>query len=110
MLSHLGDVVPRVGIIAGGPEWDVDVDIISIGSRTVVLTTALAIARKYVAIVTKVKECPVVPITPQINISSATAITSVRASLWTPLGSVEVDRPLTSLAAPAIDLYVIDKS
>ena len=64
MLSHLGDIVSRVSIVAGGPEWDIDVDILSIGSGAIVLTTALAISGKDMAIVAKVKEGPVVPITP----------------------------------------------
>ena len=64
MLSHLCDVVSCVGIVAGGPEWDVDVNVLSISSGAIVLTTALAITSKDMAIVAKVKEGPVVPITP----------------------------------------------
>ena len=55
MLSHLGDIVSGVSIVAGGPEWDIDVDIFSIGTGTIVLTTALAIPCKDVTIVAEVK-------------------------------------------------------
>ena len=97
MAVEVHDEFPREGIIDSGTYGYLDDLVDPITARGAVSTTTAPACRDDVALIAQVKECPVVLIGANIDVTTTTAIPAVRAALGDVLLSTEVRRASAAL-------------
>jgi hypothetical protein len=96
VISYITQILSCLCIVCHCAAWNLYDNILTILAETLVAATVPAILSERVSFITQVKQCPIVPVSPEYHTASFAAV----AAVWTTVGYILV-MPQMSGASPA---------
>ena len=109
VFGHIADVFAGFCIIDNGSTGHFDSTVFSVLAGTPFGTAAFTIGGHDVAFILQVEQCPVVAVSPQIDMASSASVASVGSPFRNVLFAAEVRRTSAALSRAAVDLHIIYK-
>ena len=107
VFSNFAKEITTVGIKDRGADGHFNYLVFTILARGAVFTAALTVCGEDVTTIAQRKQCPHMTVALKDDVTSATAVASVRTTFRYIFRSMEMARACASLAAAAKDFYVI---
>ena len=107
VLHYIAEKLTGLGIIGHCTARHINDLALAIGTCTLVDATVLTIAGKDVTLVLKVKQSPVVPVSTQDYITTFSAISAVRTTVWYIFCTMQVRHTTATTTRTAHNLYII---
>ena len=98
VVGDVADVLTRLSIVDHSPAGYVDVLVFAVGSVTLVLTAVAPVLSKHMTLVFQVEQCPVVVVSAQDDVASASTVSAVGATIVVILHMLQVHATPTALS------------
>ena len=109
ILHNIAKKFTGFGIISNGSAWHIDYLAFAIGASTFIYAAILTISGKNMTLILKMKQCPVITVTTQDDITTLAAVTTIGTAIRYILCTMQVSHSATSATRTAHNLYIIDK-
>ena len=109
VVHHVADEFARFGIIHHCSARHIDIHILAVGSVALVSSTVSAMLGEHVALVFQVQQGPVVVVSAQVDVASASAVATVGTAIRVVLHAPKVHRSPSALTRAAVNLNVVYK-
>ena len=109
VLHDVADVFSGFGIVGHGSWRHVDVPVFAVGTMATAFSAVSSVSGKDVPVVAEMEEGPVVVVTPQIHVSSASSIATVGTSVGLVFGPVHVHAASSAPSGATTDFYVVNE-
>ena len=109
VLRDVANVFSSFCIVDHSTAGYVNIPILTVSPGTAAFTSGLTVCSEHMALITQVKQCPVVAITPQNDMTATPSVATVRTSVGHVLGTTHMHRAPAALSRAAENLDVIYK-
>ena len=109
VLRDVANVFSSFCIVNHSTAGYVNIPILTVSPGAAALTTCLTICSKHMTLIAQVKQCPIIAITTQNDMTAPSAVATVRSTVRYILGTAHVHRTSAALSRAAENLDVIYK-